>query len=61
MLSPVRHTGISQKQLKSGLCNFEHTVAPSLFRVSWDKFHPEILIVTPEWVSNSGVRKLAIF
>jgi len=47
------HGWISQKRSKLGLCNFHRAVATSLWFL-WDKFHPEILMVPPEWVSNKG-------
>ena len=48
------HGWISQKRFKLGLCNFHHTVAPSLFCLRY-KFHPEIPTGSPRaGASNKG-------
>jgi len=45
---------MSQKRLKLGSCNFQHTIAPSL-QFLQGKFHPEILRGSPRaWASNKG-------
>ena len=45
----LSHGWFSQKRLKSGSCNFHHTVAPSL-QFLRDKFHPEILKSSPNYL-----------
>jgi len=45
---------LAVKHLKLGLCNFHHTVAPSLWFL-WLKFHPEILTGSSQTgASNKG-------
>jgi len=50
----LSHGWISQKRLKLGLCSFHHTVAPPLSFLQ-DKFHREILTLSPERGPQSRV------
>ena len=50
----LSHGWISQKRLKLGSCDFDHTVALSLLFLQ-DKFHPEIRTGSPRaGASNKG-------
>ena len=56
------HGWIGRKRLKLGLCNFHHTVAPSLSCLRY-KIHPEIPTGSP-WAGASnkgGVEKTSCF